>query len=145
MHRLINYDQSIIDSYNNDVNNILTNIRDFVALHYATSRSDTDFWKDVQKTALPDTISEKLERWRNRLPIKEDFNSITSYAMFTDAHHIFILNGLGLFNVDSIKNEFESQCILTKNEADAIIRNNNLHEDTIRVLPHKEIIRRIRG
>jgi tryptophan halogenase len=145
MHRLINYDQKIIDSYNKDVTNILTNIRDFVALHYATKRDNTEFWKDVQRTELPDTVSEKLEMWRNRLPIREDFNNITSYAMFTEVHHTFILHGLGLFDINSIKNEFESQCILTKNETDAIIRRNRLNEDTISLLPHKEAIRRIRG
>lgn len=145
MHRLPCYDQNVIDSYNESVTDILTNIRDFVALHYVTKRQDTPFWQDVQKLELPDTLQTRLERWRNKMPIHEDFNRESRYILFRDAHYLFILNGLELFNNESIKAEYEMQDIKTKLLADQIVRDFKLQEDTVSTTTHKEFLRLIRS
>ena len=54
MHRLANYDQAVIDSYNKSVDAVMENIRDFVILHYITERQDTEFWKDLKNFELPE-------------------------------------------------------------------------------------------
>ena len=145
MHRIINYNQKVIDLYNEDCTSILENIRDFVAMHYLTKRNDTDFWKSLKEVPLPDSLSEKIELWRDRMPIEEDFNKISKYALFKDPHHMFIMHGLGLFNTDSIKSEFESQNIVKKLEAEAIIRNEILRDDTVPTFSHKEMLEIIRN
>jgi tryptophan halogenase len=145
MHRIINYNQKVIDLYNEDCASILENIRDFVALHYVTKRNDTDFWKSLKDVPLPDSLAEKVEMWRDRLPIEEDFNKISKYALFKDPHHMFIMHGLGLFNTASIKSEFESQNIVKKLEAEAIIRNEILRDDTVPTFTHKETLQIIRN
>lgn len=144
MHRLPNYTQEVIDNYNESVTAILNNIRDFVALHYVTKRQDTPFWKDVQNLELPDTLQARLERWRYKMPIKEDFNKESDYILFSHAHYMFILAGLELFDTEQIKAEFEMQDIETKLIADSVIRDIHLNENTLITIPHKEFLRLVR-
>ena len=144
MHRLPNYTQEVIDNYNESDTDILNNIRDFVALHYVTKRQDTPFWKDIQNLELPDTLQARLERWRYKMPIKEDFNKESNYILFRDAHYFFILAGLELVDTKKIKDEFEMQDIETKMLAESIIRDIRLNESTLSTLPHKEFLRLVR-
>lgn len=105
--RIINYNTAVSERYNKSVNAIVENIRDFIALHYVTGRDDTAFWRDVQTLELPPKLKENLETWRNKLPIKEDFMDGTEFTLFQEVHHILILHGLGLFNCDAIRQEYE--------------------------------------
>lgn len=145
MIRLPNYNQDVIKKYNDDIASIMSNIRDFIFLHYKTNRKDTDFWKDVSKIEVPDTLSKKLTLWKNKLPIVEDFNSDSRYILFQELHHIFILEGLGLIDKNSIKREYESLNINLKLKADSIVRDLNLQEDTVPVMTHKEFLKEIRN
>jgi len=105
MHRLPNYNEETIENYNKDTHDIMINIRDFVILHYITDKNNTQFWKDIAKIELPESLKENLKRWRINLPIADDFNKQTSYVLFRDAHYLQVLAGLNLFDVESIKNE----------------------------------------
>ena len=135
MYRLINYDQKVIDSYNKDCNSILENIRDFVALHYYTNKDSSPFWKDLKSIEVPDKLRERLEIWKNRLPVSEDFNS---------DHHIMVLHGIDHFNTNSIKKEFDMHHIGLKIESDNIISSNKLQHDTVPRISHKEFIKYFR-
>jgi len=44
-----NHNEVSITNYNNDVNNMLDNIKDFIRLHYISNRNDSDFWKEFPK------------------------------------------------------------------------------------------------
>lgn len=144
MYRLINYDQKVIDSYNKDCNSILENIRDFVALHYYTNKDSSKFWKDLKSNPVPDKLQERLELWKHRLPVSEDFNSDSRYILFSEDHHIMVLHGIDHFNNESIRKEFEMQDITLKIESDKIISKNKLQHDTVARMSHKEFIRYFR-
>jgi len=144
MHRITNYDQNVIDGYNKAITEILENIRDFVILHYQTKKTNTKFWKDCAKLEIPESLKSKLEMWRNKLPIQEDFSNLTSYALFTAANFILVMDGLDLFDRDSIKKEYEANPDLIKEDADLTIKNELLFEKSIPTITHKELIRRIR-
>jgi len=103
--KLINYNPSTIESYNRSMGKLLDNIRDFIALHYVTDRRSSDFWKDVSKIKLPESLSQKLETWKYKLPSIDDFEG-SSFYLFTAFHHILVLYGLGLFDVDAIRKEY---------------------------------------
>lgn len=145
MHRLPNYTDKVVLDYNKDVNDILFNIRDFVALHYVTKKDNTQFWKDVQHIELPDRLKARLEMWQHRLPIREDFNTESRYILFTEKHHILVAHGLGLFNKESIQNEFESYCSDLKAYADKINADREFFNATIKTVPHKEYLTSIRN
>jgi tryptophan halogenase len=108
MHRLINYSQPTIDEYNKAFTDIAENIRDFVVLHYQVKKFNSIFWKDIQNLEIPDTLATKLDLWKRKLPIKEDFNSISDYALFQDSNFIVVLDGLDLFDRDAIRREYEA-------------------------------------
>jgi len=145
MHRLPNYNEKTIEKYNKDINDIMINIRDFVILHYVTNKDNTQFWKDVAKIELPDSLKENLKRWRTNLPVADDFSDQTDYVLFRDAHYLQILAGLNLFDVESIKNEYEMMHPNAKNIADNFIRETRTFEKINPSIGHKEFISEIRN
>ena len=106
MHYANNYTPNDIIDYNNKVNYMMTNVRDFVLLHYFVQRQGK-FWEDMQNIKIPDSLEHKLLKWKNRLPILEDFTE-TNFLLFFEHNFTSILYGLGMLN-DSHKEEFKSQ------------------------------------
>jgi len=145
MHRLPNYSQSSIDRYNKDINDILTNLRDFVILHYVTKKDNTQFWKDVQNMPLPETLTENLKKWRKNLPIADDFSSSTAYKLFSDAHHLQILHGLNLFDKESIAKEYDMMHHAIKEIADNHIRESLTFQKMSPTVGHKQFISHVRS
>jgi tryptophan halogenase len=142
-NRLHNYNETNIESYNREVENMMINVRDFVFIHYICKRNDTDFWKDVKKIEAPDTLKEKLEMWQTRLPLDEDFNM--SMGLFWSINWINILYGLDLINKDNIKYQYNMLSDNYKKQLDdmyskIIDRNKNYN-----LITHKQLISKIRG
>lgn len=145
MHRLPNYDQNTIQKYNNDIDDILINLRDFIILHYITKKNNTQFWRDVQLLPIPETLSENLTKWRKNLPIADDFRGSSDYKLFFDAHHIHILAGLKLFDTDLIKREYEMMHPGIKETAENFIREKQTIEKITPSVSHKQYIEYIRN
>lgn len=145
MHRLINYSQKTIDSYNKDFNEMMCNIRDFVALHYQTKKENTKFWKDLKQVPLPNPLKEQLNLWKDSLPIQEDFNSTTAYKLFNEDNFTVVMHGLGLFNTLSIKREYESLYQNVKKQADEQIQKVLAIESKMETITHKEYLSKKRG
>lgn len=144
MHRLSRFDNDTIISYNKSVNDIMENIRDFVALHYITDKTNSDFWKDLKKIEIPSTLKSKLDAWKHRLPIKEDFNDLSDYILFTDPNFILVMEGLDLFDRTSIKDEYYSLNSVFRYEAEQIAANHFYLDQNLNTVSHKEFIKLIR-
>ena len=145
MHKLINYDAITIKNYNKSFKDIMENIRDFIILHYITKRNDTVFWKDVSKVALPDTLATKLEIWKSRLPINEDFNNLSDYILFRADNHTLVLDGLDLFDRAKINQEVSLYSDSLKvSITNSITRNEKFDKKTLN-LNHKEFLNIIRN
>lgn len=144
VHKLANYNQDSIDSYNKTYIDIAYNIRDFIALHYITNNRSTPFWEACAKTELPETLKINLRKWKKRLPIREDFSNISDYILFDEYNFIVVMAGLGLFDREEIAKEFYSQSPLTQNfakEQAQIIRREDV---SIGAIPHKKYLSIIR-
>ena len=144
MHRITNYNDSVIKQYNSSFNDIMENIRDFIILHYITKRRDTQFWRDVSNIKLPESLELKLEMWKHRLPIDEDFSTLSNYIMFKASNHTLVLDGLDLFDRNSIKQEYDNNYDYVKEHADRTIFDLHHFENSISTLDHKEYLRLIR-
>jgi flavin-dependent dehydrogenase len=144
MHRLLNYNESTISQYNKSFTDIMNNIRDFVLLHYLTKKTNTQFWKDAGSVELPDTLKTKLEIWRHKLPIDEDFSELSNYILFKASNHILVLDGLNLFNRHAIKQEYDANYDYVKLDADATIDELHRFENSINLINHKDYIELIR-
>jgi len=68
---------------------------DFIKLHFCLSkRQDSDFWRDnTAATSIPDTLKERLERWRYRVPGNLDFD--LSIDLFSEHSWQHVLYGMG--------------------------------------------------
>lgn len=144
MHRLANYDEHVIKSYNKSVNDILENIRDFVILHYLTGKQSNNFWKDVSNLEIPDSLKYRLELWRHKMPTKEDFSDLSNFILFAENNWTLVMQGLGLFDKESIKNELLAVEPSMQQHALTVVNEVKKYESTVQTFTHKEYIRSIR-
>ncbi len=142
-HRLENYTEPVVDSYNKSCTDILENIRDFVILHYLTKKDNTQFWKDVSNIELPESLQSKLNLWKHKLPVAEDFSGSSHLILFKDVNFILVMHGLGLFDTNSIKKEYDEITNSIKYHIDDIIASTKNFQKNAVVISHKEYIRRI--
>jgi len=145
MHRLPNYDEATIDKYNKDVNDILLNIRDYIILHYITKKNNSPFWKDIQSITLPHSLVSNLAKWHKNLPIADDFAGETAYKLFGPSNYTQILAGLKLFDIDSIKTEYEMMHPAIKQRVETAIRERRSLETIYTSISHKQYIEHIRN
>ena len=61
-----NCSPALADEYNRIMSNDFEEIRDFLILHYVTSsRTDSQFWQDVQRLNVPASLEEKINLYRS--------------------------------------------------------------------------------
>ena len=83
------FSQVEIDEYNRLLIEEYENIRDFIILHYhATERSDSDFWNHCRTMDIPDSLSARIELWREKGRLFRANNTL-----FTEESWIAVLMG----------------------------------------------------
>lgn len=145
MHKIQNYDENVIKDYNKSYKNIVNNIKDFIILHYITKRKDTDFWKNILKTEIPDSLKYNLERWKTKLPIEEDFCGDSNYKLFGARNYIMVMAGLNLFNNKAIGQEYSFLANNLKNNTELQIKKIIDNENNTSFITHKQAIEIIRN
>lgn len=90
MHRLPHYDDKTISDYNKNVDKMIYNIRDFIALHYTG-------------IPFPDSLSELLEVYNTRLLDSLDFDG--QYNMFGAENFNLVAYAMGFVKSDVLKDE----------------------------------------
>ena len=143
--RIVNYNESTTKRYNEEVESIMNNIRDFICLHYVTDKSDTEFWKHITETEMPDSLANNLEMWRTRLPISDDLTDKTSKILFNEYNYILVMYGLGLIDTKAIQKQYES---IPPEAKEFVNRQMNIKKenDMLKSIPHKvmlDLIRRL--
>lgn len=146
MHRIIGYNDAVTEKYNRSVTEILENIRDFVRLHFICKRRDTEFWRLMAETPIPESLEKNLQLWKNKLPISEDFSGQSGYCLFQELHFLMIMHGLELFDVDKIKNEYDMLNPLLKQAAGQALEYNDveLFNNTVGI-SHKTMLELVRA
>lgn len=133
------YSEKDIKEYNKEFSSIMNNIRDFIAVHYVTDKNSTAFWKDLDLLEIPESLSERMSYWRHHLPMPEDFSEDSPYSLFGNHNYILVLDGIGWFNQESIRAEYESLPSWVKKDADLSVR--ALHiADSRNKITHKEFL-----
>ena len=144
MHRLQSYDEKTIKDYNKSFNSIVENIRDFIVLHYLTKRNDTEFWKNILNTEIPESLKDNLEKWKTKFPLDNDFSYTSNYRMFNASNFINVMGGLKMFDKDAVFKEYNFLSEKHKANAEQSI-NQHIHDESIgKFINHKEIIKIIR-
>ena len=145
MHHIVNYDEKIIKNYNISFCSIMENIRDFICLHYVTKKQNSEFWKYISTVQIPDSLNYLVNKWKNKLPIKEDFIGHSDYRLFDADNVTLVMEGLDLFNRSMIKQEYLTYQKNVHDYANLIIEERLKFENQIQLLSHKEFIRQIRN
>jgi tryptophan halogenase len=106
-HYLPEFTDNDINQYNESVNGIMENIKDFILLHYITNKKNTKFWKNLKEIKLTDSLTDNIEKWKTRLHIDEDLNIYkTKYKLFNSINFIQILYGLNILHINNLKRNF---------------------------------------
>ena len=85
---------------------------DFIKLHYCISmRDDSQFWRDNREiSSIPDSLQERLERWRYQPPSTYDFFS--GFEVFNLENYLYVLYGMDFYtdaNLLSAKTQHSEQ------------------------------------
>jgi tryptophan 6-halogenase len=63
------WDPSLRDQFNSALTNVMDGVREFLVLHYrGAKRADTRYWRDAKTRAVPDSLAERFELWRSKVP-----------------------------------------------------------------------------
>ena len=69
-------------------------IGDFLKLHYVLTQRDEPYWRaHTDPATIPESLSEDLEIWRHRGPVKSDFDGVAE--LFPAASYQYVLYGMG--------------------------------------------------
>jgi tryptophan halogenase len=83
---------SNIDSYNGELIGEMERIRDFLILHYClTQREDTPLWAHCRTMALPPSLLERIELYRQTGRIRPKAGEL-----FTDLSWFYVFQGMGM-------------------------------------------------
>jgi flavin-dependent dehydrogenase len=143
VNAISNYNEEVSEDYNNKVNDIMINIRDFIILHYITNKEDSEFWKDIKYRAIPETLSKKLTLWKNKLPDENDFKG--SKLLFKQLNHILVMYGLDLLDTNMVKDKINLINDDIKKDISNIISERNKHFDNMKTIGHKEFLTQMRN
>ena len=78
--------------YNRDSKEEFETIRDFIILHYyQNERTDSDFWQDMRRIALPDRLQQKIAAFKDSATIFNENSDI-----FRDASWVQVMMGQGI-------------------------------------------------
>jgi hypothetical protein len=90
-------DPIVASVYNSRINNLYKDMMEFVAIHYATDRQDTKFWKFVKEELdRPDKVKEMISLAKKRLIRNDDFAQYLGSA--GAPLWVYSMAGLGLFD-----------------------------------------------
>jgi hypothetical protein len=92
--------------YNKNFSKVYDGFKDFISIHYASSRKDSEFWKDISKIdRRTDFAANILKTVESRLPNNGDFYQYPGFAG-ADLYN-WILSGLGYINKDLAGKELD--------------------------------------
>ena len=88
--------------YNQVMASFYDEIRDFICMHYClTARDDSEYWRTcANHPAVPDSLREKLDMWRTRLPGENDLDYVAAQPAFSAISYIYVCLGMQHFPHD---------------------------------------------
>lgn len=106
-------DTSTIAHYNEVFDDLMSNILDFIQLHYFTERNDTEFWRWCKNEMVATDFNKaNLENFKsnfiNQILLPED-GTMSLFRIYDCLNWIQVMHGLRLFDVAKIKALYEKQ------------------------------------
>lgn len=127
-------------NFNKHTDDILENILDFVALHYRTKRTNSNFWRSMKDIPLTPGLEEKLEIYQHKFPTDYDFDN--RRVLFQAANWIIVMHGLGLIKSEVAKQEIDKLPDLMKQHIN-IHMPDRFYDPSIKFISHREAINKL--
>lgn len=135
-----------IDRYNTKMNKFQDDTKDFIYLHYYTTRNDSDFWKEFKEKNKPtENIQKFIDICKETLPERDFILSINK--AYGTASFYPVAYGVGLFSASNAFKMINSIYSDTRRDASsAKIRNYllNMHLNLKTLTDHAEFLRYIK-
>lgn len=141
-------DQYTIKVYNEHFDDIMSNILDFIQLHYFTKRQDSEFWKWCKnEITMTDFNKENLENFKknfiNQVILPED-GLTKNFRIYDCLNWIQIMHGLRMFDVPNLKKIYEKHFQeLGNNDITDLNQMNSISTDNW--ITHKQAIEMIKS
>jgi tryptophan halogenase len=115
------------------------NVVDFIKMHYCISdRTDSDFWNDNRAiNSIPDSLQERLEAWRWRVPNSYDFPN--KLGIFHWENYLYVLYGMR-YSADE-RNSLKNRSIVSNTHQRSKSRFNELSN---KLQSHRDLIGQIK-
>ena len=127
----------IKDTYNEKLNLIMSNIRDFILIHYLNEPN----------LNLPKDLKEKLKLWKQRPPIDEDFDGCR-YYLFWAKNFIQVLHGMQFWSPTEMRKYLNTFNETHTSELDLECKIKNLEfleKGNTQSISHKKWLKNIRN
>ncbi len=87
----------LINRFNHLTKEMFEDIRDFIAMHYATSNLPGPFWQAARAPeVIPDRVRDRLELWQHKVPSALDVD--IQNPLFSEWSYMYVLFGKRYFN-----------------------------------------------
>ena len=140
----LNGDYSGRENFNQRIAHQFDDFRTFLNIHYRSERRDTPFWEFVQKECLGNDSKELLEKWRQSLPMRQDFEPFLSGLPHVETQLYFpVLDGLGLLSQGIARQEMSNRNLKRQAQEELKQLHSKYLEMTQGSLGHREYLSRI--
>lgn len=100
-------DEFTAKNYNRLFDKVMTNILDFIQLHYFTQREDSKFWQYCKhELKMTDFNKEHLEVFKTNF-ISQNVLPSDNFCIYDIVNWIQVMHGLRMFNVPKIKERYD--------------------------------------
>ena len=95
-----------VASYNKIIGELYEGFKDFISIHYASERTDTEFWRDISK---PERRTERallvLESSKHKTVLNDELNVMMGFA--GNGIYNWVLAGLGYISKEMASKELK--------------------------------------
>jgi tryptophan halogenase len=93
--------------YNKIFDEVMTNILDFIQLHYFTERTDSEFWRWCKHNLkMTEFNAEHLEMFKTNF-INQLALPTTNYCIYDILNWVQVMHGLRMFDQEKIKQQYD--------------------------------------
>jgi len=143
MHNLTSSRASVREQYNNQVESIMNNIRDFIYLHYFKWHKHNWFWKNFDHGNAPPSLKKMLSIWDKRLPINDDIKG-SDYKLFRATNFIQVLDGINFYRCNRyLPKQYDFLSRRSKDKVKNCLDKNLKQYTNLKYKTHKEVIKNI--
>lgn len=123
------YDELLTDAYNEQIQNLFTQMWTFIRLHYHNVPVTSPFWQHVKDAPLPKEIKKILDISSKRMLSSEDIEVHLDWYIFHELNFNQVLYGIGALSPEvAEKHVMIKNIIPRKKEANSSIPGDIVHE-----------------